>query len=154
MYLVMQYTWEHLPYMEVWKSGHETANLGGLSHTFFHGLKLLDLSSFMATSSNCWPWRFHGRFWEAWHLLSPNRWPWRFHGRFWEFSPIHENWNVLKLPTSAVLWPLFSPVTGNCKTSAVLWPLLGGVTPTVTKPLTLAVLWPLLGYDKKWPWNC
>ncbi len=58
---------------------------------------------------------------------------------------------VLKLLTSAVLWPLFSPVTGNYKTLAVLWPLLGGVTPTVTKLLTLAVLWPLLGYDKKWP---
>ena len=84
---------------------------------------------------------------------SSNCRPRRFHGRFWEISPIHKNLLVLKLPTSAVLWPLFSPVTGNCKTLAVLWPLLGGVIPTVTKPLTLAVLWPLLGYDKKWPWN-
>ena len=48
---------------EVWslqmprKSGHETADLGSLSHTFFHGLELLDLGCFMATFSNWIIWQ-------------------------------------------------------------------------------------------------
>ena len=37
-------TWEYLPYMEVLKSGHRTANLGSLNHTFFCGLKLPTLA--------------------------------------------------------------------------------------------------------------
>ena len=44
-----------------------------------------------------------------------NCWPWQFYGRFSAFCPFHRGWNVLKLPTLAVLWPLFSPVTGNCR---------------------------------------
>ena len=37
-------TWVNLPYLEVWKSGHRTADLGSLSHTFFRGLKLPTLA--------------------------------------------------------------------------------------------------------------
>ena len=38
------YTWAYLPYMEVLKSGHRTADLGSLNHTFFCGLKLPTLA--------------------------------------------------------------------------------------------------------------
>ena len=54
-------TWANLPYTEVGKSGHRTADLGSSNHTFFRGLELptlavlwphcrtSDLGSFMAT---------------------------------------------------------------------------------------------------------
>ena len=37
-------TWADLPYVEVLKSGHRTADLGSLNHTFFCGLKLPTLA--------------------------------------------------------------------------------------------------------------
>ena len=41
--------------------------------------------------------------------------PWQFHGRFSAICPIHDEIHVLKLPTLAVLRPLFSTVTSNCR---------------------------------------
>ena len=52
------HTWVNLPYFEVWKSGHRTADLDSLNHTYFG-------------DSNCWPWQFHG------HILKlPNLTVW------------------------------------------------------------------------------
>ena len=83
--------------------------------TLFLWTQTADLGSFMATCSNCWPWQFHGQFSALTAILSSNCRPWQFYGRFSAFCPLHRGWNVLKLPTLAVLWPLFSPVTGNCR---------------------------------------
>jgi hypothetical protein len=47
--------------------------------------------------------------------LSVNCRPWQFYGRFRAITPIHEYLNVGKLPTSAVLWPLFSHAMVNCR---------------------------------------
>ena len=41
---VDKYTWANLPYTEVGKSGHRTADLGSSNHTFFHGLELPTLA--------------------------------------------------------------------------------------------------------------
>ena len=37
-------TWANLPYTEVGKSGHRTADLGSSNHTFFRGLELPTLA--------------------------------------------------------------------------------------------------------------
>ena len=74
-----------------------------------------DLGSFTATFSNCRPWQFHGQFSALWAFWSSNCRPWQFHGRFSAICPIHDEIDVLKLPTLAVSWPVFSTVISNCR---------------------------------------
>ena len=64
----------------------------------------------MATFSNCRPWQFDGRFSALLGFCSSNCRPWKFHGRFSAICPINDERHVLKLPTLAVSWPLFSTV--------------------------------------------
>ena len=152
-YFKLLYTWANLPYRAVWKSGHRTAKVGSLNHTFF-------------VDSNCRPWQFHG------HVLKlPTlavSWP--------VFSTL--GLLVLKLPTLAVSWPLFShlpyPWRDWCSqtadlgsfmagfqhcdlklpTLAVSWPVFSTPVALALKLPTLAVSWPLFSPYQKWPWNC
>ena len=104
--LIVQYTWVNLPYLEVWKSGHRTADLGSLSHTFFRGLKLptlavwrprsqtADLGSLMAGFQHFGAFGPQtadlGSFTAAFQpfaqsmmrCMFSNCRPWQFHGRF------------------------------------------------------------------------
>ena len=41
---LLLHTWANLPYTEVGKSGHRTADLGSSNHTFFRGLELPTLA--------------------------------------------------------------------------------------------------------------
>ena len=99
-------TWANLPYRAVWKSGHRTAKVGSLNHTFFCGLKLptlavsrprsqtADLGSFMASFQHFGPFGPQtadlGSFMAAFQpfalsmtrLMFSNCRPWQFHGRF------------------------------------------------------------------------
>ena len=44
LFVSILFTWAYLPYLEVLKSGHRTADLGSLNHTFFCGLNLPTLT--------------------------------------------------------------------------------------------------------------
>ena len=43
-HIIYLHTWANLPYTEVGKSGHRTADFGSSNHTFFHGLELPTLA--------------------------------------------------------------------------------------------------------------
>ena len=99
-------TWEHLPLLAVFKSGHRTAKVGSSIHTFFCGLKLptlavlwpraqtADLGSFMASFQPLRPFCPQtadlGSFMAAFQPFAlstedemfSNCRPWQFYGRF------------------------------------------------------------------------
>ena len=101
------YTWEHLPYMEVLKSVHRTADGCSSIHTKNCGTKLPTVAVLWSFIQNCQRLQFYGPFWDPWGAI------------------------VTKLQTSAVLWTLLEQakiwMLTKLQTVAVLWTLLGQV---------------------------
>merc|ERR1712015_136521 len=103
-----------------------------LDGSFFIFQKMNREAPLFFVDSNCRPWQFHGQFSALWAFWSSNCRPWQFHGHFSAICPIHDEIDVLKLPTLAVSWPLFStPVALALKlpTLAVLWPFSSNCRP-------------------------
>ena len=101
------YTWEHLPYIEVLKSVHRTADGCSSIHRKNHGTKLQTVAVLWSFIQNCKRLQFYGLFWK------------------------HREGIVTKLQTSAVLWTLLGAakiwMLSKLPTVAVLWTLLGAV---------------------------
>ena len=165
-------TWANLPYRAVWKSGHRTAKVGSLNHTFFCGLKLptlavsrprsqtADLGSFMASFQHFGPFGPQtadlGSFMAAFQpfalsmtrLMFSNCRPWQFHGRFsalWSQTADLGSFMAGFQHTGG-----FGPQTADPGSFMATFQPLPKVA---MKLLTLAVLWPLILSGKMWPWN-
>ena len=166
----MLYTWEHLPYRAVLKSGHETADLGSSIHTFICGFKLppsavlwsrwqtADLGSSMAgfghTGSFCPQTADQSSSMAAFGPLSKfyfmvplaNCWPKQFHGRFWA-----QRWQTADLSSSMAG---FGHPGGKCAQTADRGSSMAAFGPlekAAIELLTVAVLWPLSA--NCWPWQ-
>ena len=137
------YTWGNQPYMEVEKSGRQTAKVCSFIRTFLHGEYLQHLGSLTASRTNCTPWQFYGRFSELMDNLSTNCTPWQFDGHFSDIhSTVNKFWSTT-CHTSAVWRPVFRVVAKTCHTSAVWRPVFRHEILPVSKLHTLAVWRPV-----------
>ena len=136
-------TWGNQPYMEVEKSGRQTAKVCSFIRTFLHGEYLQHLGSLTASRTNCTPWQFYGRFSELMDNLSTNCTPWQFDGHFSDIhSSVNKFWSTT-CHTSAVWRPVFRVVAKTCHTSAVWRPVFRHEIHPVSKLHTLAVWRPV-----------
>ena len=120
---LLYFTWVNLQYLEVWKSGHRTADLGSLNHTFFHGLKLPTLAvswpllPTAKVSSLSWEPKLPMCWKAAIKLPRPAVWGqkiqsaenWQSNCQGWQFENM-----AVKLPRSAV-WVHKKKCGSNCQ---------------------------------------